>query len=378
MTAAPDHAPPMTPTTSLARPDRPRTASRCVWLVALALAACRPDPPPESPALANSPALAAPTTLAGPVVAIERIGSTRESDARAALITTTGAPYDPATIAGDVRALWRLGGVADVQVDARPAPGGVALRYRVTELPRVRKVDVAGGPPALTPAWQARVADIRDVAQDPAALRRLAEELRDELVAGAYLDAAVTWRAVPVDDGRVDIVLDVAAGPRVTLAALGLRGNKKLATGEIEAIFRAHGLVVGQPFDDRGRDAALLAVTTRYYDIGHVNAALQALPDVRSDDRSKISIAFEVREGDTFRLGKLSFAGALIAPARDYERLLAVRPRQTFDRSKIVAGIAKIRAMHRERGAGEPEVTTLTNVDPAKKTIDLTLEIKAP
>lgn len=360
------------------RSDRPRTAPRRICLVALALVACKPDAPPAPPVPATPAAPAATAAIAGRVVAIDLTGTTRERDARAALISTVGAPYDPATIAVDVRALWRLGGLADIHVDARPAPGGVALRYRITELPRVRKLDIHGGPPALTAAWKLRTADIRDVRQDPAALQRLAEELRDELVASAYLDAAVTRRAVPVDDGRVDIVLDVATGPLVTLAALDLRGNTSLETGELAAIFRAHGLAVGQPFVDGAREAALLAVTARYQEIGHVNAELIALPDARSADRSTVSIAFDVREGDAFRLGKLSFTGALIAPVRDYERLLALRPRQTFARSKVVAGIDKIRAMHRERGAGEPNVTTIPKIDTTKKTIDLTFEITAP
>ncbi len=363
----------------------PTDAARCApgrlclapLALLLALFACKPAAAPASPtATATAPAPAG--GLAGPVVSIELTGTSRERDARAALITTTGAAYDPATIAGDVRALWRLGGLADIHVDARPAADGVALRYRLTELPRVRKVEIEGGPRLLTAPWKIRTAELKDVPQDPAALERLTVDLRDDLVANAYLDAAVTRRAVPVDDGRVDIVLDIEAGPEVSLAALGLRGNTRLKTAELEAIFRAHGVAVGQPFVGAADHAARIAVLARYHEIGHVNAALVALPETRSPDRRTISIAFDVQEGDAFRLGEVSFTGALIAPVRDYERAVALRPRQTFVRSKIVAGIEKIRSMHRERGASEPTVLTHTSVDPVKKTLDLTFEISGP
>lgn len=352
-------------------------STRRLCLVALALFACKPAAAPRAP---DEP-VAAPATstaIAGSVVAIELTGTTREQEARAALRTTTGAPFDAARIAADVRALWGLGGLADVEVDARPVPGGVALRYRVSELPRVRKVEIEGGSQVLAALWKVRVADIKDVRQDPAALQRLTTDLQDDLVASAYLDAVVTRRSVPADDGRVDIVLKIDAGPRVTLAALDFRGNSRLRNGELEGIFRAHGLAVGQPFVGSGRDAALLAVTSRYQDVGRLQAEVIALPETRSADRSTITLAFEMREGETFRVGKLKFTGALIAPVRDYERQLAVRPRQIFSRSQIVAGIEKIRAMHRERGKGEPEVTTLTEVDAAAHTLDLTFEIKAP
>ena len=366
------------PTPPASRPD-PRGPTRPrLCLAALALFACKPDRPPEPHAPAPATAPATPTILAGPVVSIDLTGTLREREARAALITTTGAAYDLTTIASDVRALWRLGGLADIHVDARPVPGGVALRYRIDDLPPVRKVNIVGGPPLLTSPWRLRAANIKDVPQDPATLQRFTTELCDDLVDNAYLDAAVTWRAVPVGDGRVDIVVDIDTGPQVSLAALVLQGNRKLKTGELEATFRTHGFVVGQPFTTGRQNDALLAITARYLDLGHVLAEIRALPEARSPDRKTISLTFDIHEGDAFRLGKLTFAGALIAPVRDYERRITVRPRQTFVRSKVVADIEKIRAMHRERGASEPNVTTLTNLDPIKKTIDLTFELASP
>jgi outer membrane protein insertion porin family len=345
-------------------------------LLVAALLACRPavaPAPPPAPAPAPEPA-----GLTGPVVAIELTGTARQLDARAVLVTAVGATYDPDTLARDVRALWRLGGVDDVRVDARPVPGGVALRYRVTELPRVRRLDLRGGPPVLTALWKMRTAEIRDVPQDPAAIQRLVAELRDDLVARAYLDAAVTWRTAPTDDGRVDVVLDIDAGPRVTVGALDLRGHRRLAAGELAQILRAHGLAVGQPFVRAARDEALLAAVARYRDLGHVDAELRPLPEVRSPDGDTVALAVEVREGDAFRLGKLTVKGALVAPVRDYERRLGVRPGQTFAASKLAAGLDEIRALHRERGAGEPGIVTVPVLDAAARTIDLTLEISPP
>jgi outer membrane protein insertion porin family len=361
-------------------PHRTRSDARA-RLAVLALLACKPTappttPPPTPPATTAPPAT--PAALAGPIVSIDLIGTTREHDAESALTATLGAAYDPAVIARDVRALWRLRGIADIHVDAKPVPGGVALRYRIDELPRIRKLELRGGPPLYTAAWRIRTADIKDVPQDPATIKQLVGELRGDLTDHAFLDATVTWRAAPADDGRVDIIVDVDAGPQVSLAALTLRGHKKLKTGELETIFRTHGIAVGQPFTRPAQDEALLAVTARYQDVGHVNAEILALSESRSPDHRTISTAYEIREGDAFRLGQLKVTGSLVAPVREYEKLLALRPGQPFNRSKIVAGIEKIRAMHRDRGAGEPDVTPLTELDRTTKKIDLTIEISTP
>lgn len=374
MTRPADTSPPATP--GHARDTAPMT--RFLRISALALLACKPAAPPSPPPTPPDIQPATPATLTGPVVSIDLTGTTREPDAKATLTTTIGASYDPTAIARDVRALWRLRGIADIHVDAKPVPGGVAVRYRIDELPRIRKIDIQGGPPLYTAAWRIRTADIKDVPQDPATIKQLAGELRSDLTDHAFLDAAITWRTVPTEDDRVDLILDVDAGPQISLAALTLRGNKKLKTGELETIFRARGIAVGQPFARPAQGEALLAVTARYQDVGHVDAEIVALSETRSPDRKTISTSFEIREGDAFRLGQLKFTGTLVAPVREYEKLLALRPGQPFNRSKIVAGIEKIRAMHRDRGAGEPNVTPLTNLDRTKKKIDLTFELSAP
>lgn len=345
-------------------------------LACLALLACKPAAPPTPPPSSPSPVAKPPPTrasLRGPIVALDIVGSDRP-EVRSAPGSTVGATYDPELIARDVHAMWRLRGIADIQVDARPDAGGVALRYRVRELPRVARVSLDGGPILHTASWRIRLAGIKDVPQDPAELARLAAELRAELVAAAYLDATVDTRIVAAGEDRVEALLKVDAGPQVKLATLTLRGNKKLGTAELTALFRGHGVAVGQPFTGAGVDAARLAVLARYQDLGNLDAEFVSAAEQRSPDGATIAATYELREGDTLRLGKLTVRGALLLPVREYEQLIGVRRGQPFNRSRVAEGLEKIRIRHRERG-GPPNVTPLTEVDRKRKAIDLTIEI---
>ena len=107
--------------------------------------AARPAPPPR----------VALEDLHGPLVSVEVTGlaDKRLAAARAALKSAKGTAFDRARVASDVRALWRLGGVADVVAKARPAAGGVALRFAVTARPLVRSVNVRGSHAVPVSQW---------------------------------------------------------------------------------------------------------------------------------------------------------------------------------------------------------------------------------
>jgi outer membrane protein assembly factor BamA len=343
----------------------------------LACLACKPTvAPTTSPTSPPGSPAASPTrhSLRGPVVAIEAVGTSRSAEAKSALGTTVGVTYEPAVVARDVRALWRLRGISDVQVDARIADGGVALRYRIVELPRVRKVELEGGPTVSAALWRIRLAEIKDVLQEPGTFKGLAEELRADLVSHAYLDATVDWRIVEAGEGRVDVILKVSEGPQVKLAALTLRGNKALSTAALTDLFRGHGVAIGQPFTQAAQDAARLGVLGRYQDLGHVNAEVVPASETRSVDGATISATYEIREGDAFRLGEFTVRGTRVAPVRDYEKRLGVRRGQPFNRSRVAQGLEDIRTMHKERG-GQPNVLPNIEMDARTKKIDLTIEI---
>lgn len=364
------------------RDESPVTATRPApqWLGVLFLAglACKPAAPLTPPSTHDQPSARPPTPthadLRGPVVSIDLTGTPRVGDARAALGTTVGVAYEPAKIAADVRALWRLRGIADVQVDARPEAGGVALRYRIRELPRIRKVEIENGPALYLTTWRIQAAEIQDAPQEPAKIRRLAEDLQADLVSHAFLDATVDWRIVDADDGRVDVKITVTEGPKVTVSALKFTGNRTLTSAELESIFHTRGLAVGQPFTPVARDVALFAVVDRYLDHGHIHAAFGANSEIRSPDGKTIAATYELREGDAYRVGKLTVRGTLVAPVREYEKLLGVRPGQPFNRSRLAQGIEKIRTLHSSRGA-PANVNPLTTVDDKAKKVDLALEI---
>ena len=120
----------------------------------VARATAQPSPTPAAPSPSAAPTGVPPAAPSiGPQMQgrpIERVqfrGNRKvEDDAiRVQLLSKPGALFDAAKMREDIRAMWKMGFFADVNVEAEiGASGGLILTFAVKEKPSIRKVLVAG------------------------------------------------------------------------------------------------------------------------------------------------------------------------------------------------------------------------------------------
>jgi outer membrane protein insertion porin family len=101
-----------------------------------------------------------------------------------------------------------------------------------------------------------------------------------------------------------------------------------------------------------------------YYDRGYVNVAVT--PPVTS-----ATVTFDIKEGDQFRVGKLSIKDAKPADAKKWLAALGVKKGDVFSRSAMTAGMQKLKD-----ATAAVDIDPITNIDTAKKTIDVVFEIQ--
>ena len=102
---------------------------------------------PGSQAAAGGPVTPGPAVQGRPIERVQFRGNRKvEDDAiRVQLLSKPGTLFDAAKLREDIRAMWKMGFFADVNVEAEiGAAGGVTLTFAVKEKPSIRKVLVAG------------------------------------------------------------------------------------------------------------------------------------------------------------------------------------------------------------------------------------------
>jgi outer membrane protein assembly factor BamA len=183
--------------------------------------------------LTASPALAQlPHSLVGvPITAVQivREGQALDDPSVAALVETrAGQPLSMAQVRESITHIFGLGRFQDVQVEAMPSPGGVALRYRLIPLHSVQRVDFRGQPSLglseglIRSAVTNRFGAYPPVGRAPEAARTIEQLYRDH----GYLRATATVVATERHDpDRTLLRFDIAPGPRAVVGTARVEGQ---------------------------------------------------------------------------------------------------------------------------------------------------------
>ena len=362
---------------------RTRARAACLAAVACAaLAACRGHAGGPKPSLGDEGgATGAPARLEdlhGSLVSIDVAGLPREraATAKSVLHSEVGGTFDRGQVASDVRALWGMGSVTDVRAEGRPASGGVALRYTVREQPRIRSIDVRGSAAIPAAQWVAQMPLKSGDFCDPTRLNAIRGTMLDQLRQAGFAMVKVTWAATDTKGSGVDVVFDVAEGPMMSLAQLDFRGNKAVPRKALLGIMaQGGGVAVGGRYWRDAIQRGLEAVNAHYFDLGYVNVGVGPVDEKLAKDGKSVTVTVPIVEGDQFRLGELSFQGALVATPREYASRFGVRKGQVFSRRKIAEGLERLRELHRTKGKPNADLIPVTELEAGKKRIKVTIQV---
>lgn len=352
-------------------------------VVIVALAACGGGQRPVDPEGTGNTAPATPLApgkledLRGDVVAIEIEGLKYDEirEARRALTSAVGKPFELDRVTADLRSLYRRNGIADVHVEGRLVDGGVGLRFTVTVQPRINAIEVRGATALAADHLIEHMRIHRGDALDPVSVAQARVAMLDEYHQVGYANAAVTWEARPRESGH-DVVFNVVEGPAVVVQKIDVRGNRAVATAEMLALIgKDGGPSVGGRYWAAGLERGLLNITARYYDLGYINVVVRS-PATTTGADGAVTIGLVIEEGDQFKLAAPTFEGTLIGTPRDYLKLLGVKAGDVFNRSKLNAGLERIRELHRSKGNASASIEPETEIDAAKKRIKLKIVIK--
>ena len=295
-----------------------------------------------------------------------------------AILTKVGDAFDRTAIGEDVRRLWRLGVAEDVIVHATREGAGVAVVFEVVPAPLVGRVAIEL--PAADDDDGARAAHVRAMAgaiYDPMRVHRQGHRLEEELKTAGHMKARVSVSARRAGPGMIDVCVAAAPGPRYVIDRIEFPGARRIAAASLVALIRRKEGDVDAPggaYRAELLDEDLPKIDAAYYDAGMVSVKV-GTPEVVIDERhAKLVVRIPIQEGDVYRIGTVAWKGVAPGDVAQYRSELGLETGAVFARDKLAAGLDKLRSLERDRGH-QGEVEPETNIDSAKHTIDLTIEV---
>lgn len=314
-----------------------------------------------------------------------RIVGTRRVEAdvvRAAISEKKGAPYDPRTVARDVRALMKLGYFSDVEVDREGDPNEPVLVYNLTERPTVAEVKHEGNEELsnddLKDTIELKPFDLLDLAK----VQKDVKKIQDKYVEKGYFLAEVTYRLEKKPDNQVNVVYVINEKAKVLVREVRFVGNEHVSADEILQYMQTRpgdylSFVTGTgTFKEDAFDHDLQAVSAVYLDRGYVTVKVGKPTLSLSPDKRYIYITIPVEEGEQYTIGSVKFSGQLLGQEPALWKVVKSKEGELFVRSRVGQDLFALGDVYRDLGYAYANVTPLTAADPVKRLIDLNYEVQ--
>lgn len=286
----------------------------------------------------------------------------------AALETRAGEPLSMERVRETMDHLVGLGRFQDVRVFAEAVtgvPAGVRLRWELSPIQRIVKVEVTGHPEVPDAQIRSQLSERHGATPTTARVAEMIETLKTFYADRGYRAPVITPRIATREAVETaTLVLNIEAGRRTTISAIEIDGTPN----EPEArILSTLDLRVGGGYDrpalERRSDAYEEALRTR----GHYEASVTQIAQF-SEDGATVRLVLEVQPGPLVRA---VFAGDPL-PDRG-NNLVRIREERSVDEDLLEDAARNITIYLRERGYREASVTYLRAEESGELTITFTV-----
>ncbi|MEO6264328.1 MAG: outer membrane protein assembly factor BamA [Luteimonas sp.] len=291
-----------------------------------------------------------------------------------------GDTVDATRAAEAIRALYKTGFFEDVRLDRQ----GSILVVTVTERPAINKLTLTGNKDIKTEDLQKGLADIglaEGETFDRLSLDRVTQELTRQYNNRGKYNVEITPSVARLDRNRVDVTIHVKEGKAAKIRHINLIGNEKFEQKDITDRWesRESNLLSWYRRDDqysREKLSGDLEKLNEYYlDRGYVDFSVDSTQVAISPDKRDMFITAGLTEGEQYTVSDVQVTGDTVLSKEQIDRMVLVKPGQTFSRRLLELTSDSITATLGNIGYAFAQVNAIPELDRDKRTVGINLQV---
>ncbi len=349
-------------------------------------------PSPAAPTPVPSPAPPAPSAPAPAsaprekIVGIRVVGYQTVSPDTIAhyLGVKAGDPYDPDKIRDNFQALWDVGLLENVSIEAEREAGGVTLIVTIEERPTIKDVEFTGNKKFSNTQIKDRLreAKIEIRVGAPLSLREIAKvrsSIADYYSENGYRSATVDFRVEDVSKTEKKLVFVIDEGDKIKIAGIRFEGNhvfsqfrlrNAMSKTKINTWWRFLS-ETSTVYSQANYDADVESIKGLYHSRGYKDVVVKdPILDIfvknpkapAKKQKKNVRITIPLVEGDEFFTGEIQIqkvdqsgqpeeAAALVFPRETLmKEFRDLPPGSVLNRDRLVEALSKIEAMYKSLG----------------------------
>jgi outer membrane protein insertion porin family len=253
-----------------------------------------------------------------------------------------GDHLNPTRVREAIRALYATGFFRDVQLRR----DGNTLLVVLLERPSIESFEITGNKDIKTEDLQKSLRNVglaTGKTFDRSVLEDVTGYLTDQYYSRGKYAVRVDTHVEEETGNRVKIKIEIKEGKRAKIRQINLVGNHTYKQSEVLDTFelKMPNWKSWYKQDDRYSRESLQGDLEKlrnfYMDRGYANFQLESTQVAIAPEKDDIFITVNLQEGDVFKVSDVKLAGTFVVPKAELEKLLLVKPGQTFNQKLITS-----------------------------------------
>ena len=284
----------------------------------------------------------------------------------------------PQRIREAMRALYATGFFRDVEMRR----DGSKLLVAVLERPSLESVDIKGNKDIKTEDLQKSLRNVGLSAGktfNRSTLEEVTQYLTDQYYSRGKYAVNIDTKVEDLANNRVRVTIDIKEGSRAKIRQINIVGNTVFKEKDIleSLTLKTPHFTSWYKQDDRYSRESLQGdlekIQTYYQDRGYANARVDSVQVAISPDKKNVFITANVTEGLVYKVSGVKLAGTFPIPEEQLQRLVLVKPGQTYSQKTITSTQELIKNRLGMEGFYFAKVEPVPTLDDAKKEVALSL-----
>jgi outer membrane protein insertion porin family len=270
----------------------------------------------------------------------------------AAIINNTGLKVgDEIAIPGDqtrsaIQRLWALKIFSDVEllIDNKVSDG-VYLLVKVTELPRLDKVEVTGADDVSKDDVLKKINITPGQVITPSDVKKFEQSIKDLYFDEGHLLVTIKTEETPVSDtakgNKVVLTFKIDEGPSVTIEHVHAAGQIAFSEDDVKGAMddtheKSWWQIFSHPHFDRKKfEDDKRKIVKFYHSHGYLDAEVVSDSEWYRADKKHIDVLVNVHEGVQYKIRSISWAGNTVYRPEQLTAVLGFKPGDVYDEGRF-------------------------------------------
>lgn len=289
-----------------------------------------------------------------------------------------GDTFSETQAAEAIKGLFATGFFKDVRVEVE----GDVLVVVVDERPAIAQIDFVG---IKEFDKEALLKGLREVGLaesrifDRSLLERAEQELKRQYLSRGKYAAVIETTVTPLERNRVGINFKVDEGDVAKIRQIAIIGNKAYKESELLDLFQltTPGWLTWYTKNDQYSRQKLSAdlenLRSWYLNRGYLDFNIDSTQVSITPDKKDIYITLSITEGERYTVSAVRFAGDLVVPEEEYQKLVQIRPGDIFSRERLTETTKAVADRLGNEGYAFANVNAAPEVDKDKREVAFTI-----